>query len=268
MDHPQDLAPPVPSPISPLAYERLRQMVHFQAGFLGTASHELRAPINRIISLHQLILEDLCESPAEERDFLAQAHQAIYQVLKNLDLLIQVSKLTIGAVQPQLYPIPLNMVFSNVQALMEMKCLNRHCRFILSPPSPELLVLTDIEWLKQLLILLVDGALVAGSTMATLSAEISEAESTVAITFGSDSSITLWQEPGGQEPGEQEPGAATGSPEPETEIDPTKLASAELSPGFRFQLATLMISNLQGTLTSRPTEDGGTEMIISVPHSA
>ncbi|MGB3135989.1 MAG: hypothetical protein WBB18_04195, partial [Nodosilinea sp.] len=46
-----------------LAYDRLLHQAQHQAAFLGTASHELRAPINQIISLHQLILEDLCEDP-------------------------------------------------------------------------------------------------------------------------------------------------------------------------------------------------------------
>jgi hypothetical protein len=59
-------------------------------------------PINQIISLHQLILEGLCESPEEEREFLTQANQAIYRVLQNLDLLINLSKLEIGALTPQL----------------------------------------------------------------------------------------------------------------------------------------------------------------------
>src|SRR5688572_4119363 len=85
-----------------LAYDRLQHQAQQQAAFLGTASHELRSPINQIISLHQLILEDLCESPAEEREFIAQANQAIQTVLKNLDLLITLSKFDIGALHPRL----------------------------------------------------------------------------------------------------------------------------------------------------------------------
>ena len=90
-----------------LTYDRLLQQTQHQASFLGTASHELRSPINQIISLHQLILEDLCESPAEEREFIAQANQAIQTVLKNLDLLITLSKLDMGSLQRQLSPTAL-----------------------------------------------------------------------------------------------------------------------------------------------------------------
>ena len=91
-----------------LTYDRLLQQTQHQASFLGTASHELRSPINQIISLHQLILEDLCESPAEEREFIAQANQAIQTVLKNLDLLITLSKLDMGSLQRQLSPTARN----------------------------------------------------------------------------------------------------------------------------------------------------------------
>ncbi len=146
-----------------LAYDRLQEQYQFLAGFLGTASHELRAPINQILSLHQLILEDLCESPAEEREFIAQANQAITRVLQNLDLLIRLSKLEIGALQPQRQAVSLLELLAEVEQLTTMKCTNRHCRLRVNLSPEPGTVNSDPQWLRQVLVLLVDGALAAGS---------------------------------------------------------------------------------------------------------
>jgi signal transduction histidine kinase len=152
-----------------LAYDRLQGQYQFLAGFLGTASHELRAPINQILSLHQLILEDLCESPAEEREFIAQANQAITRVLQNLDLLIRLSKLEIGALQPQRQAVSLSELLAEVEQLTTMKCTNRHCRLQINLSPDRGTVNSDPQWLRQVLVLLVDGALAAGSRQIDIS---------------------------------------------------------------------------------------------------
>ena len=221
-----------------LAYTRLKQMAHWQAGFLGTASHELRAPINKIVSLHQLILEDLCESPEEEKEFLQQANQAIYQVLQNLDLLIQVSKLDIGAIRPQFQTVSLAEMLSIVHQMMNMKCLNRHCRLVVEPPPEAMAVIADRQWLQQLLMLLVDGALVAKSSIITLTVN-SHDSTTSAIQMASEVSVARWQKP-------DEKSANSAIEQDETEF----------SPGFRYQIAHQMATSLNGTISCRAMEQG------------
>ena len=200
-----------------LAYDRLLHQAQHRSAFLGTASHELRSPINQIISLHQLILEDLCENPAEEREFIAQANQAIQTVLKNLDLLITLSKLDIGTLQPQLQPTLLEPLLTRVQRLVQMQCVNRHCRFSLGPVEASLSVQTDAAWLEQVLVMLIEAALAQGSPQISL---------TVADDAASDVVIHL-----GANPGE----AQTPAP-------------AALSPEFRYQLAARLAPHLNGTL--------------------
>ena len=59
-----------------IAYRQLLALERFKSGFLARTSHELRSPINTIVSLHQLILEDLCEGPEEEKEFIEQSKNA------------------------------------------------------------------------------------------------------------------------------------------------------------------------------------------------
>ena len=231
---------------SPMAFERLQQMAHFQAGFLGTASHELRAPMNRIISLHQLILEDLCEGPEEEREFLHQANQAIFEVLQNLDLLIHVSKLDIGAVTPKQDPVLLDGVLEKVRQLMEKKCLNRQCRFTVTAPLETLIAEGDDHWLQQLLLLLADGALAGGSETLSLSAQVAE-DATLEIRVTSDIPVDVWTEQSGAE------SAST-----------SELDAVDISPGFRYRLAERMARHLNCSLSCRLTQAGGSELVMGV----
>lgn len=203
-----------------LAYDRLQGQYHFLAGFLGTASHELRAPINQILSLHQLILEDLCESPAEEREFIAQANQAITRVLQNLDLLIRLSKFETGTLEPRWQTVPLLGLLAEVEQLTTMKCTNRHCRLTVSPPPESGTVHSDSQWLRQLLVLLIDGAVAAGSRQVEISLDPLPAAS-------------LW--------------LRSDCPWPVEATSPG--ADAQFSPGFYYQVAARMAGPLRITLS-------------------
>ena len=201
-----------------LAYDRLLHQAQHQAGFLGTASHELRSPINQVISLHQLILEDLCESPAEEREFLAQANQSIQTVLKNLDLLITLSKFAIGTQHPQPQPVLLGSLLGRVQRLVEMQCINRHCRFALGPVADTLAVETDPAWLEQTLIMLIEAPLTQGSPQISLTVADDSTRPEVALHLGANPADT-----------------------PVTAV-------VGLSPAFRYQLAARLVHHLGGRL--------------------
>lgn len=77
------------------------QLGQMQAGFLGQTAHELRSPMSHIMSLQQLILADLCEDPAEEREFIRQCYAASQKFMTLMDLVIDVSKLAYGASKPK-----------------------------------------------------------------------------------------------------------------------------------------------------------------------
>jgi len=245
MDQPPGL-PPSQLQALQLAYDRLQQQQHFQAAFLGSASHELRAPINQIISLHQLILEDLCENPAEEREFLAQANQAIQTVLKNLDLLISLSKLEVGGVTPNLQGVPLASLLHQVQQLTQMKSVNRHCRLTVTQAEPTIVVWSDRQWLLQLLVMLVDTAIDLGSDVIAL--EVAPAAEVVILTLNCDRPLKPQSDPASI---------------PETEAPPR--TGYDLSPEFRGQLAARIIPHLGGQLDHRQLDDKGTEWTLQLP---
>ncbi len=139
------------------AYHQVAEIEKFKSGFLARSSHELRSPINSVISLHQLILSDLCEDPAEEREFIAQAQGAAEEMLALLDRLIGLSKLSYGLepLQPQV--LQLEDVFAEVEYFVQLLAQNRSIRLEVTPPDPDLHVLADPRWLRQILVSLMDA---------------------------------------------------------------------------------------------------------------
>lgn len=233
-----------------LAYDRLQQQYQTLAAFLGTASHELRAPINQVISLHQLILEDLCESPEEEREFIGQANQSIARMLDNLDTLISLSKLDMGTLSPVDEPVSLEKVLNKARQLTEMQCINRQCRLMVNPGPASLWVLSDERWLLQVLISLVGAALAAGSTAITLEQRQDGAagphgpagpppqdQSVVTLQFTCNAPAHQWPPiPPASLPAADAPSVPGDGPEPSL--------LAPLSPSFRYHLAHRILGHL------------------------
>ncbi len=142
-----------------LAYEMAREMSQFKGGFLARTTHELRSPLNGLIGLHQLILSDLCEDPAEEREFIAQAHERALKLLHLMDEILNVAKAEHGNNKLDIQPKSLAEVLQEIHNLTYMLAVDRNLRLHILPPDPEIYVLADPRWLKQVLLNLVDTAI-------------------------------------------------------------------------------------------------------------
>jgi hypothetical protein len=142
-----------------LAYQMAKEMSQFKAGFLARTTHELRSPLNGLIGLHQLILSDLCEDAAEEREFIAQAHERALKLLKLIDEILKVSRTEYGSNKLDIQPQSLAEVLQEVHSLTYMLAANRNFILQLLPPDPEIYVLADPRWLRQVLLNLVDTSI-------------------------------------------------------------------------------------------------------------
>lgn len=142
-----------------LAYQMAREMSQFKGGFLARTTHELRSPLSGLIGLHQLILSDLCEDPAEEREFIAQAYERALKLLKLMDEILSVARTEHGTNKLDIQPRPLAQVLEEVHKLTYMLAANRNLPLQFLPADPEIYVLADYLWLRQILISLIDTAI-------------------------------------------------------------------------------------------------------------
>ncbi|MCL1464492.1 sensor histidine kinase [Argonema galeatum] len=142
-----------------VAYHMAAEMSQFKAGFLARISHELRSPLNSLIGLHQIILSDLCEDPAEEREFVAQAHASALKMVALLDEILKVARTEYGTNQLEIQPVQLAQVLAQVYDLTHLQAANRNLRLQVMPADPEIYVMADHRWLRQVLMNLVDTPL-------------------------------------------------------------------------------------------------------------
>ena len=148
-----------------LAYQRLLALERFKSGFLARTSHELRSPINTIVSLSQLILEDLCEGPEEEKAFVAQSKEAALKTLALFDQIAAVSKLDIGREPPKLEAVDLSFLLPEVEMLTTLQAANQNVRYSVDAPIDELEIRTDAKWLKNILSSVIQDSIPYTKTM-------------------------------------------------------------------------------------------------------
>ncbi|MGC1309010.1 MAG: histidine kinase dimerization/phospho-acceptor domain-containing protein [Phormidesmis sp.] len=173
-----------------LAYQRLLALERFKSGFLARTSHELRSPINTIVSLHQLILEDLCESSEEEKEFIAQSKDAALKMLALFDQITAVSKLDIGREPARLEAVDLSFLLPEVEMLTTLQAANQNVRYTVAAPTDELAVTTDAKWLKNILASLIQDV-IAYTKMLRLAVE--KSEDAIAIVVECDRAATELQ---------------------------------------------------------------------------
>jgi signal transduction histidine kinase len=142
-----------------LACRMATEISQFKGGFLARTSHELRSPLNGLIGMHQLILSDLCDSPEEEREFIAQANTSAISMVNALDRILEVARVEHGTVQLDIQPIQLAQIFQEVHDLTHLQARNRNLQLQIPLPDPEIYILADPTRFRQVLVHFVDAAI-------------------------------------------------------------------------------------------------------------
>lgn len=228
-----------------LAYEMAKEMSQFKSGFLARTSHELRSPLSSLIGLHQLILQDLCDSPEEERQFVAQANTSALKMVKVLDDLVKVSKAEHGTNRLELRSFPLTRVFEDIHRLTHMLAANRNLQLEVISPDPDVYVLADQQRFQQVLLGIVDSAIAQmedGSIR--ISATCSPESKEVHIGFDVQCPTEVWSE---------SIDLLTTIPEIEKQPGETPTISA----GLNLLIVQTLVEVMQGRLEVLPAPDEG-----------
>lgn len=277
----------------PLAYATLVIQERFKSGFLARTAHELRAPINSMVGLHQLILEDLCESPAEEREFIEQARDSAMKLLQRLDTLIAASKLDSGREPPKLTPLSVAELLQVVENLTLLQAANHNLRLTVTLPEDTVSVQADGRWLRSLLVGLMEDTInhtpsgfvklwcepdTQTSTAQTSTIDPAPAPGQLAVCIASDRPVeSLTQtlhaiqtsgeiEAQGEAQGEAEAGpdaerSDATSPSPGDVVNRPPLPPIYLSTGLVLSTAQLMLPPMAGQITVLPGPEGSGSII-------
>lgn len=142
-----------------LAYQMASDSSQFKGGYLTRTSHELRSPLNGLIGMHQLILSNLCDSPEEERDFIAQANASAQKMVTVLDRIVDVARVQHGTTKLEIEPVQLAQVLQSVHDVTHLQAKDRNIRLAIVPPASDIYVEVDFPRFRQVLINLVDSAI-------------------------------------------------------------------------------------------------------------
>ena len=183
-----------------LAFQMAAQMSQFKAGFLARTSHELRSPLSSMIGLHQLILSDLCESPEEQKEFIAQAYHYALKLMKLIDEIVAVSKTEYGSDRLYLESIQLAEIFNKIESLTHLQAANRNLKLNIIIPDSEIYVLADRSRLTQLVLNLIDSGISLMKSGKIKLSSTSVTADTVTMQIDLDCATALWQDTTTTEP--------------------------------------------------------------------
>ncbi len=140
------------------AYEAAIDLAQFKSSFLARTAHELRSPMNALISSLQLISADLCDSPEEEREYVEIAQEAALKFIGLLDEVIKVSKLQTGTLEIRSTNVDLSPMLQEVYFMTRMQAETRNLKLIIPALEDEILVQADEAYLRQAIVILIDRA--------------------------------------------------------------------------------------------------------------
>jgi hypothetical protein len=237
----------VPSELE-LAYRLASEMSQFKGGFLARTSHELRSPLNGLIGMHQLILADLCDSPQEEREFIAQANTSALKMVKMLDHLLEVAKLEHGRIPLNLQPVQLAALLQQVYSATRLQAQHANLRLTIDSPDLTIYVQADPLRLRQVLVNLVDTAI----------AQTSEGQIRLALHHVDDTYAYLWlEDPRPADSWQEAIDLVPLTPPSVPEFSATTVADASsfsngdsvsLSPGLTLLVNQILLEQMQGKL--------------------
>ncbi|MGQ0602597.1 MAG: ATP-binding protein [Anaerolineales bacterium] len=126
--------------------------------FLANTSHELRTPLAGILGSLSLVLDGMCETPVEEREFVATAHNSARTLLHVVNDILDIAKLEAGRMEFMVQPVHINLALAEVQSLTRSQAEAKGLAldFILSVDDP--IALADHDRLRQILLNLLGNA--------------------------------------------------------------------------------------------------------------
>lgn len=131
-----------------------------KSAFLANMSHEIRTPMNAILGFTDLLKDNVTK--AEKIEYLEIIENSCNQLLIILEDIIEISKIEAGIVTKRIESIDINILLQNL--LSEMQGIipkNRNIEMFMSKdmPNDNLILITDITKLKQILANLIVNAI-------------------------------------------------------------------------------------------------------------
>ncbi|MEB3225599.1 MAG: GAF domain-containing sensor histidine kinase [Synechococcus sp.] len=149
-------------------YKQLEQLHHsateatrLKNDFLASTTHELRTPLNGIIGFLKLILDDMADNHAEEREFIAAAHESALHLLNLINDILDIAKIESGKIDLDPQPISLSDLLENLNNFARPQLQGKALTWQITVPEShdEIVLYADYRRIFQVLLNLVSNAI-------------------------------------------------------------------------------------------------------------
>ena len=139
---------------------QLEEASRLKSEFLANTSHELRTPLNGMIGFLQLVLDGLCDSREEERDFLKQGLECSRHLLGLINDVLDIAKIEAGKLTLEIEPVDVQRLFDEVYTVTHVQAAQKGIALRFEPPAAGAgRARGDFGKTKQILINLVGNSL-------------------------------------------------------------------------------------------------------------
>ncbi len=181
------------------AYYAALDLAQFKSSFLSRTSHELRSPLNALISSLQMIEAGLCDDPEEEKEYVGLAHDGAMKFIGMLDEVLKVSKLQSGRLDLTTQEVDLAIVLQEVYFITRHLAANRNLKLEIPMLDNEVLIQADPLYLQQALTILVSRSIEAmeeGSIVLTFNTEalMLNTKTPIVLTLTAPLPADQWEE--------------------------------------------------------------------------
>jgi signal transduction histidine kinase len=127
--------------------------------FLANTSHELRTPLNGIIGSIHVIRDNLCDSRAEELEFLQQADKAALHLLEVIEDILSIAKIEAGTLDMNIGAVDLCHILQDVLDMQVLQLQQKGLQLIRPELNEPIMVSVDRSRFKQVLLNVLSNAM-------------------------------------------------------------------------------------------------------------
>ena len=139
---------------------QLEEASRLKSEFLANTSHELRTPLNGMMGFLQLVLDGMCESPEEEREFLQQSLQCSRHLLGLINDVLDIAKIESGKLSLEIERVDIESLFQEVRTVTHVQAAQKGVHLVFETPADRThSVRCDFAKTKQVLINLVGNSI-------------------------------------------------------------------------------------------------------------